>query len=193
MTRSPIDKKEARKQQAKTLRVIRKIHRITGVLLFLFFFIVGLTGILLGWKKHSGNLLLPKTYSGVSKNPYDWLSIDSLQKKAVKLLKDSCGESLSSDLDRIDFRPDKGSVKFIFVDHYWEIQLDATTGQLLNIGRRNSDLIERIHDGSIVDLSFSSNKGLFKVIYTSIMGLALIIFTVTGFWLWYGPKLMRKN
>lgn len=193
MITSPTPKKEARKQQARTLRVVRKIHRVTGVLLFLFFFIVGLSGILLGWKKHSGNLLLPKTYSGISKNPNDWLSIDSLQKKAVKLLKDSCGESLSSNLDRIDFRPDKGSVKFIFVDHYWEIQLDATSGHLLHIGRRNSDLIERIHDGSIIDINLINNKGIFKVVYTSIMGLSLILFTITGFWLWYGPKLMRRN
>ena len=34
---------------------------------------------------------------------------------------------------------------------------------------------------------------IIKLVYTSIMGLALIIFTLTGFWLWYGPKLIKKN
>lgn len=193
MNTNPINKNESRKQQAKTLRVVRKIHRITGLLLFIFFFIVGISGILLGWKKHTGNLLLPKTYKGFSINSKDWLSIDSLKKNAIQVLKDSCGENLSTALDRIDIRPDKGLVKFIFIDQYWEIQLDATTGEVLHIGKRHSDLIERIHDGSIVDISLSSNKGLFKVIYTSILGIALVLFTITGFWLWYGPKRMRRN
>ncbi|MCU0321477.1 MAG: PepSY domain-containing protein [Chitinophagaceae bacterium] len=193
MNTNPINKNESRKQQAKTLRVVRKIHRVTGLLLFIFFFIVGISGILLGWKKHTGNLLLPKTYKGVSINSKDWLSIDSLKNNAIQVLKDSCGENLSTDLDRIDIRPDKGSVKFIFTEQYREIQLDATTGEVLHIGKRHSDLIERIHDGSIVDISLSSKKGLFKVIYTSILGIALVLFTITGFWLWYGPKRMRRD
>ncbi len=40
-----------KKDFAKTLRIVRKIHRTTGVFLFIFFFIIGITGLLLGWKK----------------------------------------------------------------------------------------------------------------------------------------------
>jgi len=40
-----------RKSQAKTLRVFRKVHRTTGAFLFIFFFIISITGLLLGWKK----------------------------------------------------------------------------------------------------------------------------------------------
>ena len=29
--------------------------------------------------------------------------------------------------------------------------------------------------------------------YTTTMKLALVTFTITGFWLWYGPKRMRRN
>jgi hypothetical protein len=25
------------------------------------------------------------------------------------------------------------------------------------------------------------------------MGVSLLVFTITGFWLWYGPKRMRRN
>lgn len=191
---SPLStKNNSRIKQAKLLRVFRKVHRYTGVFLFFFFFILGASGILLGWKKHSGNILLPATQSGISNRSNEWLSLDSLQKKAELIIKDSFNNNLSTSIDRIDVRPDKGSIKFIFSNHYWEVQLDATTGNLLSLGKRNSDLIERIHDGSIIDLTIFKKNGYFKLIYTSILGVALITFTITGFWLWYGPRLMRKK
>ena len=50
-----------------------------------------------------------------------------------------------------------------------------------------------IHDGSILDYYIATSNGQIKLFYTSIMGLALLTFTITGFWLWYGPKRMRKR
>jgi hypothetical protein len=88
---------------------------------------------------------------------------------------------------------DKGMVKFVFLDHFWGIQLDGATGKLLHIEKRRSDFIENIHDGSILDSYFKTNGEQIKLFYTSIMGLALLTFTITGFWLWYGPKRMRKS
>ena len=67
------------------------------------------------------------------------------------------------------------------------------TGELLHIEKRRSDFIEKVHDGSILDYYFKTGKEPFKLVYTTVMGLALLIFTVTGFWLWYGPKRMRKG
>jgi succinate dehydrogenase/fumarate reductase cytochrome b subunit len=46
--------KNTRQNQAKLLRTFRKIHRTTGAFLFVFFFFVAVSGLLLGWKKHSG-------------------------------------------------------------------------------------------------------------------------------------------
>ncbi|MFN2438684.1 MAG: PepSY domain-containing protein [Chitinophagaceae bacterium] len=178
-----------RKRQAKVLRNFRKIHRLTGILLFAFFFIVALTGLLLGWKKQTG--LLPKSAKGISTSSKDWLPIDSLQAKADAYLLNAVSSGLSLKMDRIDIRPDKGMVKFVYADHYWGLQLDCTTGELLQIDKRASDFIEQIHDGSILDHQFTG-KDIFKLVYTSIMGIALLIFTITGFWLWYGPKRMRK-
>ncbi len=84
-------------------------------------------------------------------------------------------------------------VKFIFADHFWGVQIDATTGQLLHIEKRHSDFIEKIHDGSILDDYLGTTNDQIKLFYTLIMGLALFTFSVTGFWLWYGPKRMRKR
>lgn len=185
--------KNNRQQQAKTLRIFRKIHRLTGAFLFLFFFFVAVTGFLLGWKKHSANLILAKSYQGTSTNLKDWLPIDSLHQNANQIFRDSISRTLSLDLDRIDIRKDKGMVKFVFVDGFWGIQLDGATGKLLHIERRRSDFIEKVHDGSILDLYFGTSNGQIKLIYTSVMGIALLIFTITGFWLWYGPKRMKST
>ena len=185
--------KNKRQKQAKLLRIFRKIHRKTGALLFIFFFFISVTGLLLGWKKHSNGFILSKSYTGTSTHLKDWLPIDSLHKSACKILHDSVSPQLSSKIDRIDIRKNKGMVKFVFEDHYWSIQLDGATGKLLHIGQRRSDFIENIHDGSILDKYFKTSNGQIKLIYSSIMGLSLIIFTITGFWLWYGPKQMRKK
>ncbi len=182
-----------RHRQARLLRTSRKIHRTTGALLFVFFFVISVTGLLLGWKKHSGGVLLAKTYKGSSTDLKDWLPIDSLYKNATTFLHDSVSAELSPKLGKIDIRKEKGMVKFVFADHYWGVQLDGATGQLLHIERRRADFIENLHDGSLLDSYFGTSDGQIKLVYTSIMGLALLVFTITGFWLWYGPKRMRKE
>lgn len=182
-----------RQQQAKLLRVFRKVHRLTGAFLFVFFFFIAVTGLLLGWKKHSGNLLLPPSQKGTSTNLKDWLPIDSLHQKACRYLHNSVSPNLSLELERIDIRKDKGMVKFVFEEGFWGLQLDGATGKLLQVEKRRSDFIEKIHDGSILDLYFGVTGGEIKLVYTTIMGLALLVFTITGFWLWYGPKKMRRK
>ena len=173
------------------LRLARKLHRSAGAVLFVFFFITACTGLLLGWKKHTGGVILPKSYQGVSTEPKDWLPMHVLHENAVKVVREQISPDLSLELERIDVRPDKGMVKFVFIEGYWGVQLDCTTGELLHIERRRSDLIENIHDGSILDYYFGTSGEQIKVVYTSVLGGSLLLFTITGFWLWYGPKRFR--
>lgn len=148
---------------------------------------------MLGWKKHSGGIFLAKSFTGTSTDLKEWISIDSLHSIACQILHDSVSADLSLELDRIDIRKDKGMLKFVFVDNFWGIQLDGATGKLLHIERRRADFVEKIHDGSILDQYFHTSNGQIKLFYTTVMGVALLIFTVTGFWLWYGPKRMRRE
>lgn len=175
----------------KVINVFRRIHRITAAYLFVVFFTVSVTGLLLGWKKNSGGLLLAESYKGTSADFKNWLPLESLHLKACRIFHDSISPNLSLELDRIDIRKDKGMIKFVFNEGFWGIQLDGATGKLLHIERRRADIIEKIHDGSIIDYYVGTN-GVFKLIYTSVSGLALLIFTITGFWLYYGPKRLRK-
>lgn len=182
-----------RQRQAKWLRIFRKVHRATGAALFIFFFFISITGLLLGWKKHSGGVILSKTYKGTSTNLKEWLPVDSLHTIANAYLLENVSPDLSTEIDRIDIRKEKGIVKFVYADHIWGLQIDGATGKVLHSERRYSDLIEHIHDGSVLDDYLGTSDNQIKVLYTTIMGLALLLFTITGFWLWYGPKRMRRN
>jgi hypothetical protein len=185
--------KEKKRIQARWLRAFRKIHRITGLYLIVFIVIISTTGVLLGWKKHSAGAILTAPYQGTSADLKDWLPLDSLHKNACKILHDSVSPELSPMIDRIDVRQNKGMIKFVFRNHFTGIQLDGATGKLLHIEVRRSDFIEKIHDGSILDHYFGTGNEQIKLIYTSMMGLSLLVFAISGFWIWYGPKKMRRH
>jgi uncharacterized iron-regulated membrane protein len=173
-----------RKEHAKWLRFARKVHRYMGAMLFLLFLLIALTGLSLGWKKNSAELIMPATKTGSSAALKDWIVIDSLQQIAL-----ISADNTKDEIDRLDIRPDRGIVKVIFKD-YSEIQLDGVTGEILSEGIRHSDWIEHLHDGSIFDDLLGTS--FIKLIFTSLSGVSLLLFTITGFWLWYGPKAMRR-
>ena len=186
MQKTPISKR------AKTIRLFRKIHRSSGIVLLVFILNIAITGMLLGWKKDSKGLLLPRTQKGVSTNLADWQPLDSLTKAAIFALHQQISPDLSTEIDRIDIRPQQGIVKFVFKKHYWGVQLDGTTAAVLQVKKRRSDFLEHLHDGSLLDHYFELETDIFKLFFTTVMGLSFILFAVTGFWLWYGPKQIRK-
>lgn len=179
-----------RQIHARILRNFRKVHRYAGAFLFMCFLFIALSGLGLGLKKHSGNLILPKTASGTAAQLDKWLPLHVLEEKASTHLIQK-GIKVGS-IDRIDIRREKGIAKFIYTNDLTEVQIDGATGAILSTGTRYSDLLEDIHDGSIVDNLLGIPNGIFKVTYTTICALALLTFTITGFWLWYGPKYMKR-
>ena len=177
--------KNRRKRQARLLRRTRSIHRWTGITLFVFFFVIGITSLLLGWKKNV-EWIMPPTARGTELPLNEWMNAGELSAIAQTAVVDALGPGYDPAVDRLDYRPDKGSLKVLFKNHYGEVQLDGATGEVLSIGIRRSDFIEHLHDGSVLGDPF-------KLFYTTVMGLAVLVFTVSGFWLWYGPKRMRRG
>lgn len=51
------------------------------------------------------------------------------------------------DIDRLDVRPNKGIIK-VRAKNHWEVQLNASNGDILQVAYRRTDTIEAIHDGS---------------------------------------------
>ena len=175
---------------AATTRSWRKVHRAVSIVLVLFFAVIAGSGLLLGWKKNID--LLPKTTLGVAPNqPNQWLSIAALTNIATNYVADSLQKSAA--ITRIDIRPEKGTVKFVFKNHFSEIQVDCASGLILSVATRNSDFIEKIHDGSILDYWINEDQSFFKLSYTSLLGLGLLTLSVSGFWMWINPKKIRRQ
>jgi uncharacterized iron-regulated membrane protein len=182
---------DIKKDIAKNTRWYRKLHRYVGSWLLIIFISIAITGLLLGWKKHSGGIILPDTQKGSSTNLSEWLSVDSLQTLAQQAVVQKF-RGYSTTLDRMDVRPDKGTAKISFKDHFYEVQVDGATGEILAVNLRKSDIIEQLHDGSIIDTLFNIGNGSVKLGYTTAAGLGLLVLCISGFWLWYNPKRIRK-
>ena len=164
------------------LRQFRSVHKYIGVTLGVFLLMTAFTGILLGWKKNV-EILQPSTQNGSTGDLRHWKSFDEISRAALRAM-DSVG-NVGPTLDRMDVRPKDGVVKVQFKDGYWEAQIDAGTGKVLSVAQRHADWIEHIHDGSIVN-------DVFKLGYTNLVGLGLLTLGLSGFWLWGGPKVIRR-
>lgn len=169
-------------KMVRSLRAFRQWHRWVGVSLLVFIVISSLTGILLAWKKNV-DLLQPATHFAPA-NDQPWLGISQIGQIALEAFDQAHpGENLQ--VDRLDVRPDKGIVK-VLLDNYWEVQVDGYSGQVLSIARRHADWIEKVHDGSIL-------SDTFKLWLMNTLGLGLLFVSLTGGWMWWGPKQIRKR
>jgi uncharacterized iron-regulated membrane protein len=173
---------------ANLTRIHRRVHKWFSIPFVFFLVIIGLTAILLAWKKELH--LIPKTQKSKTEQPRTWIPVENLIAIGRGYMKDSIQKE--SEIDRLDIRPEKGIVKVIFKYHFTEIQIDGYSGDILSVKQRNSDLIEKIHDGSILDFIFRSGSESSKLIYSTITSLALIILGISGFYLWYNPKKIKK-
>ena len=171
-------------QSARRLRAWRRFHKYIGITLAALLLISALTGLLLAWKKNV-DLLQPPTQQGAAASLRDWRPLAELAAAGQEALQRKRALPELPAIDRLDVRPDKGIVKVLFADGWWEVQVDGATGAVRSVGRRHSDWIEAVHDGSIV-------SDAFKLLSMNALGGGLILLAVTGLWLWYGPKRLRK-
>jgi hypothetical protein len=173
---------------ASLTRIHRRIHKWISIPFVVFLLIIGITAILLAWKKELK--LIPPTQKTKVELPGQWVNVEDILAIGSSYMKDSLGKSPI--IDRIDIRPDKGIAKIIYKQHFMEIQVDGFSGKILSVKKRNSDLIERIHDGSILDFIFQSDNESSKLIYTTVTSLVLIILGISGFYLWYNPRKIKR-
>lgn len=89
------------------------------------------------------------------------------------------------DIDRLDVRPGKGLIK-VRSRGGIEIQIDASTGAVLQTAPRRSDLIESLHDGS-----FFGQIAKLGVFLPS--GVILLALWMTGAYLWILPIFAKRS
>lgn len=168
------------------LRKFRTYHTYVGLTLAVLICISALTGILLALKKEFAVLQTP-TQDGLSEHLEEWMPLGDLVSLATGALVAAHPEEADGlTIDRLDVRPSNGVVKVIYKEHWWEVQIDGKSGEVKTISKRTSDWIEALHDGSII-------SDTFKLISMNAVGWGLLFMTLSGIWLWYGPKVIRAR
>ena len=100
------------------------------------------SGILLQIKKES-DWIQPPTQKGIANVPQ--ITFDEVLDIAKSI--PELDVQTWDEVDRLDVRPGKGVLKLLAINN-WEAQIDAETGEVLQVAYRRSDTIEAIHDGS---------------------------------------------
>jgi hypothetical protein len=179
--------KTKNKNLAKSTRWYRKWHRLIAIPLLLFILTMSITGLLLTWKDQLG--FKPETTT-VNPEGRVLVSLAEIEKNAINYI-DSL--KLSNDINRIDYRPRKGIAKVRFENHFTELQIDCYTGKIISEATRTADVIEMIHDGSIIDFLFKAGGTPTKLFYSTLISLGLLFLSISGFWLWLKPKQIKKS
>lgn len=172
---------------AKSTRWQRKVHKYIAISTFVFMFIIAATGLLLAWKKEFK--FIPPTQKDTANVPS--LSIAEIEKIAANYILENT--DLDPEVNRLDIRPLQGVAKVRFEHHYSEVQVGIKSGEILSVKTRTSDIIEQIHDGSILDFLFKTNNEEVKKTYVTLTCLGLMILSVTGFYLWLNPKRIKNR
>lgn len=123
-------------------RLSRSLHLWLSLVIFVPVVIVIGSGLLLQVKKEF-DWIQPPTQKLQSAAPS--ISYDDVLRAVQKV--PQINIRTWDDIDRLDVRPSKGIIKVRGRNH-WEVQLNATTAEVLQVAYRRTDTIEAIHDGS---------------------------------------------
>ena len=164
----------------KPAKFSRVFHRWASVLIALPLLLVIGTGLLLMLKKDVA-WIQPPTQRGSTEAL--GITFDQILASAKSVRE--AGIERWQDVDRLDVRPSKGLVK-VRAKNRWEIQIDTTTGEVLQVAYRRSDLIESLHDGSF----FHDKVKLFIFLPAAII---LFLLWLTGIYLFAQPYLVRRK
>lgn len=161
-------------------KLARRWHRIGAIAIAVPFLVVILSGILLQLKKEIA-WVQPPTQSGSMGTP-------SLGFARILEIVGAVPETEVEgweDIDRLDLRPNRGILKVQCLNGM-EVQLDSSTGEVLQVARRRSDLIEGIHDGSWF-------HDLAKLWIFLPVGVVVLFLWLSGVYLWWLPRSLRRK
>ncbi len=162
--------------------LLRKIHHWGSIIIAIPLIVMIGAGILLSLKKEIDWIQPPIQQGAVIDVPAVTLVEMFEAAKSVP----EAGISSWADLERVDIKPDKGVVKFISYSR-WEVQIDTSTAEILQVAYRRSDLIESIHDGSFFADNWTK-LGLFLP-----AGIMLFILWMTGIYMFFLPIVKRSQ
>jgi uncharacterized iron-regulated membrane protein len=156
-------------------------HKWVGIIVAIIFLNIAGTGFLLLIKKNVA-WIQPPEKKGAAPNTFG-ISFDQIVEacKAHPELEIQSWE----DVNRIDVRPGKGMLK-VRANNEWEAQIDTSTGEVLQVAFRRSDIIETIHDGSFYA------DWVHGYVWPA-AAVSLVFLAFSGYWLWLEPKYRKAK
>lgn len=161
-------------------RTNRTIHKWASIVIALPFIVILVTGILLLVKKEV-DYIQPSTIKGSSKTPT--ITFNKILEQVKKV--DVANIQSWEDVNRLDIRPNKGIIK-VRTNSHWEVQLDASTGEILKTAFRRSDIIEQLHDATF----WQQSANLW---FSLPIAIALLVISITGVILFFMPYFRRNK
>jgi uncharacterized iron-regulated membrane protein len=158
----------------------RKLHYWAAIIIAAPAAVIIGSGVFLQLKKHVG-WIQPPTQRGSTAEP-------TLQFPAILDAARAVPEAEVDgweQIDRLDVQPQQGIIKIHAVNQV-EVQIDHSTGEVLQVARRRSDLIEDIHDGS-----FFHDAAKLWVFLPA--GAGLLLLWGTGLYLFFLPFIARRK
>ena len=159
------------------LRVLlRKIHHWGSIVIAIPIGVIIIAGFFLQLKKEV-DWIQPPSQTGVVQTEVPPTTVEELYTAAASV--PEAGINSWEDLERVDFKPDQGIIKFISKSR-WEVQVDTYTAEVLQVSYRRSDLIEKIHDGSF----FAEWVKLYLFLPSAVV---LFVLWMTGLYMFFLP------
>ena len=158
----------------------RKVHYWLSVAVALPILVIVSSGLLLQLKKQI-DWVQPPEQRGSGKVP----ALTFAQILTICRSVPEAGVEEWGDVSRLDVRPDRGMLKVTTRTSH-EIQIDTTTGAVLQVAVRRSDLIESLHDGS-----WFHDSVKYAVFLPA--GISLLVLWATGLYLFALPYLARAR
>ncbi len=163
-------------------RINRSTHKWASIIIAIPFLIILITGVLLLLKKEVEYIQPASTKGSVKNQPRISFEQVLIIAKSIP----EAGINSWQEIDRLDVRPGKGIIK-VRAKSEWEIQIDATNGEVLKTAYRRSDFIEQLHDFTY----WQDNANLW---FTLPLSIALLLISITGIILFFLPYYKRyKN
>lgn len=163
--------------------LLRKIHHWGAIVIAIPLLVMIGAGVLLQVKKQV-EWVQPPTLKGEVREGVPEASLQAMFEAAKEV--SEAGIDKWEDLDRADFKPDKGVIKFVSKTR-WEVQVDTSTAEVLSVTYRRSDLIETIHDGSF----FAGDATKLWLFLPA--GIALFVLWVTGIYMFFLPYFKKAK
>lgn len=168
----------------KPFKLLWEVHKWIGLAIGVVLIGSALTGLLLLVKKDFEWIQPPTRTGTAAANPTEFRPLhevfDAAFTAGVPQLRSM------ADVDRVDFRPDKGIHKIRSVHDHVEVQVDAVTLEVSPPGIRRSDWLEQLHDGSW----FGSGAHDW---FMPAFAVLLVVLSITGYLIWLWPRIAKAK